>query len=184
MLRKESFLSRWSRLKKETESLVKTEPGKPLTDEPKLPLVEQLNMESDYTAFFHPKVEEKLRREALRKLFKDPHFNVMDGLDVYIDDYGKPDPIPPEMLARLLESNPLLFPPTKEQPADESQGQKSQESLPQQQPQPALESKQEKTEPNTQSNAKPGQNVAKKNSFTEDVKKRNSRPERDLYCKK
>jgi len=162
MPRKESFLSRWARLKKETESLVKTEPAKPLTDEPKLPPVEKLNMESDYTAFFRPKVEEKLRREALRKLFKDPHFNVMDGLDVYIDDYGKPDPIPPEMLARLLESNPLLFPPGEEQRADESQGQKSRESLPQRQPQTALESKQEKTEPNTESNAKLGQNVTKR----------------------
>jgi hypothetical protein len=78
----------------------------------------------------------------------------MDGLDVYIDDYGKPDPIPPEMLARLMESNPLLFPPTKEQPADDSQGQKSQETLPQQKPQPALESKQENTVPNIQSDAK------------------------------
>lgn len=161
MQRKESLLSRWSRLKKEAESLAKTEPAKPLTDEPKLPPVEQLNLESDYTAFFHPKVEEKLRREALRKLFSDPHFNVMDGLDVYIDDYGKPDPIPPEMLARLMESNPLLFPPTKEQPADESQGQKSQETLPQQQPQTVLESKLENTEPSTQSDAKLGQNVAK-----------------------
>jgi hypothetical protein len=161
MQRKESLLSRWSRLKKEAESLAKTEPAKPLTDEPKLPPVEQLNLESDYTAFFHPKVEEKLRREALRKLFSDPHFNVMDGLDVYIDDYGKPDPIPPEMLARLMESNPLLFPPTKEQPVDESQGQKSQETLPQQQPQTVLESKLENTEPSTQSDAKLGQNVAK-----------------------
>ena len=154
MQRKESLLSRWSRLKKEAETLAKTEPVKPLANEPRLPPVEQLNLESDYTAFFHPKVDEKLRREALRKLFSDPHFNVMDGLDVYIDDYGKPDPIPPEMLARLMESNPLLFPPTKEQPADDSQGQKSQETLPQQQPQPALESKQENTVPNIQSDAK------------------------------
>ena len=162
MQSKESFLSRWSRLKKEVESLVKTEPVKPLANipEPKLPPVEQLNLESDYTAFFHPKVDEKLRREALRKLFSDPHFNVMDGLDVYIDDYGKPDPIPPEMLARLMESNPSLFPSKKEQ-SSESVEQKSQEALPDSQPQPALESKQENTEPNTESDAKLGQNVVK-----------------------
>ena len=30
----------------------------------------------------------------MKKLFSDPHFNVMDGLDTYIDDYGKPDPLP------------------------------------------------------------------------------------------
>ncbi len=154
MQSKETFLSRWSRLKKRAESLVKTEPAKPLTNEPKLPPVEQLNLESDYSAFFHPKVDEKLRRAALRKLFSDPHFNVMDGLDVYIDDYGKPDPIPPEMLARLIESNPLLFPATEEQAVDQLQGQKSREALPQQQPQPAVESKQENSVPNIQSDAK------------------------------
>ena len=154
MQRKESFLNRWSRLKKRAESLVKTEPAKPLANEPKLPPIEQLNLESDYTAFFHPKVDEKLRREALRKLFSDPHFNVMDGLDVYIDDYGKPDPIPPEMLARLIESNPLLFPATEERAADQLQGQQTREALPQQQPQTAVESKQENTVPNIQSDAK------------------------------
>ena len=154
MQSKETFLSRWSRLKKRAESLVKTEPAKPLANEPKLPPVEQLNLESDYSAFFHPKVDEKLRRAALRKLFSDPHFNVMDGLDVYIDDYGKPDPIPPEMLARLIESNPLLFPATEEQAVDQLQGQKSREALPQQQPQPAVESKQENSVPNIQSDAK------------------------------
>ena len=48
-----------------------------------------------------------------------------------------------------------------EQLADKSQGQKSREALPQQQPQTALESKQETTEPNNQSDAKLEQNVAK-----------------------
>ena len=41
---------------------------------------------------------------ALKKLFSDPHFNVMDGLDTYIDDYGKPDPLPPVMLRRMAQS--------------------------------------------------------------------------------
>jgi len=154
MQRKESFLSRWSRLKQQAQSLIKTEPAKPLANEPKLPPVEQLNMESDYTAFFHPKVDEKLRREALHKLFSDPHFNVMDGLDVYIEDYGKPDPIPPEMLARLLESNPLLFPAREERAAGQLQGKKTREDLPQPQLQTAMESKQENTLPNTDAKSK------------------------------
>ena len=51
--------------------------------------------DSDYRAFFHPKVGEDVRRAALKKLFADPRFNVMDGLDVYIDDYSKEAPIPP-----------------------------------------------------------------------------------------
>jgi hypothetical protein len=46
-------------------------------------------------------VDPALRRQALRTLFRDPRFNVMDGLDVYIDDYSKPDPIPPEWLGKL-----------------------------------------------------------------------------------
>ena len=31
---------------------------------------------------------------CLSNLFSDPQFNVMDGLDTYIDDYSKPDLIP------------------------------------------------------------------------------------------
>ena len=27
----------------------------------------------------------------------------MDGLDIYIDDYGKPDPLPPDMLEKLAQ---------------------------------------------------------------------------------
>jgi hypothetical protein len=41
-----------------------------------------------------------VRNAALKKLFTDPHFNVMDGLDVYIDDYGKPDPCRPACCGR------------------------------------------------------------------------------------
>ena len=40
----------------------------------------------------------------MKKLFADPHFNVMDRLDTYIDDYGKPDPIPPAMLRQLASA--------------------------------------------------------------------------------
>ena len=40
----------------------------------------------------------------MKKLFSDPHFNVMDGLDTYIDDYGKPDPIPESMLRQMNQS--------------------------------------------------------------------------------
>jgi len=31
----------------------------------------------------------------------------MDGLDIYIDDYSKPDPIPMEMLKRMVQSDML-----------------------------------------------------------------------------
>lgn len=78
---------------------------------PALPPVDSLTPQSDFTAFMRPEVDESLKRAALKKLFADPHFNVMDGLDVYIDDYSKPDPIPPDMLARLLQNRALFDPP-------------------------------------------------------------------------
>ena len=73
-----------------------------------MPALDKLTPDSDYRGFFHPKVDEKLRRAALRKLFSDPHFNVMDGLDVYIDDYSKPDPLPAGMLAQLKQAQKIL----------------------------------------------------------------------------
>lgn len=65
-------------------------------------------MDSDFSSFFHPQVDEGVRRSALRKLFSDPHFNVMDGLDVYIDDYSKTEPIPPAMLAGLRQAQRIF----------------------------------------------------------------------------
>lgn len=69
-----------------------------------LPPVESLTPQSDFTVFMRPDVDDGLKRQALKKLFTDPHFNVMDGLDIYIDDYTKPDPIPPSVLERLAQS--------------------------------------------------------------------------------
>ncbi len=69
--------------------------------EPSLPPVESLTPDSDYSAFMQPKVDEALKRAALKKLFTDPHFNVMDGLDIYIGDYTQPDPMPEGMLEKL-----------------------------------------------------------------------------------
>ena len=80
----------------------------PKAPAPDLPPVDKLTIESDYRAFFHPKVGEDVRRAALKKLFSDPHFNVMDGLDVYIDDYSKTEPIPPAMLAGLRQAQKIL----------------------------------------------------------------------------
>jgi hypothetical protein len=68
-----------------------------------LPPVESLTFDSDFTPFLRPDVEAGLKRSALKQLFRDPRFNVMDGLDVYIDDYTKADPIPTEMLSELID---------------------------------------------------------------------------------
>jgi hypothetical protein len=68
-----------------------------------LPPVESLTFDSDFTAFLRPGVDDKVKRAALKQLFRDPRFNIMDGLDTYIDDYTKADPIPPDILADLLQ---------------------------------------------------------------------------------
>jgi len=66
--------------------------------------VARLTPASDYARFVGPEVDPGVRNAAMKKLFSDPQFNVMDGLDVYIDDYGKPDPLPPGMLRQLVQS--------------------------------------------------------------------------------
>jgi len=76
-----------------------------------LPPVETLTPASDFTPFMRPDVDPALRRAALHKLFADPHFNVMDGLDVYIDDYSKPDPISPKMVRTLRHARYIFSPP-------------------------------------------------------------------------
>jgi hypothetical protein len=114
---RESFLQRWSRVKTESRE-VPSAPAAPAPEVsaktvaeapmPELPPVEKLTLDSDFSGFFHPKVDEDLRRRALRKLFSDPHFNVMDGLDVYIDDYSKTEPIPAAMLASLKQAQRIF----------------------------------------------------------------------------
>ena len=71
---------------------------------PTLADVALLTHDSDYARFIAPGIDEGVKRAALKKLFTDPHFNIMDGLDTYIDDYGKPDPIPLSMLRQMNQS--------------------------------------------------------------------------------
>ena len=107
----EAFASRWSRMK-EAARQAPPSPAKkaedPKAPAPELPPIDKLTIDSDFRAFFHPKVEEGVRRTALKKLFSDPRFNVMDGLDTYIDDYSKSEPIPPAMLAGMKTAQDIL----------------------------------------------------------------------------
>ena len=64
--------------------------------------VKLLNKDSDFKPFMAGDVGPEVRNAAMKKLFADPHFNVMDGLDIYIDDYSKPDPIPESMLRQMV----------------------------------------------------------------------------------
>jgi hypothetical protein len=79
-----------------------------------LPPIESLTIDSEFAAFFRPDVAEATKRAALKQLFRDPRFNIMDGLDVYIDDYTQPDPISPEMMKQLLHTRHIFNPPATE----------------------------------------------------------------------
>lgn len=90
------FIDRWSRRKhvaQESQTYQKNEIS--ITDTNKtvlltdadMPPIESLSEDSDYTGFLSPKVSESLRKQALRRLFVSPGFNVRDGLDDYDGDY-------------------------------------------------------------------------------------------------
>jgi hypothetical protein len=69
-------------------------PGSSEATEPvQLPELDQLDQDSDYSAFLTPGVDADLRKRALRKLFHSPKFNVFDGLDTYRDDFTSFPPL-------------------------------------------------------------------------------------------
>ena len=130
------FLSRWSRLKRsakaapapaeaapgaEARPAAAVAPSDPLPSpsgeskrEPApLPPVESLTPESDFTPFMGTSVDQSLRRRALKTLFQDPRYNVMDGLDTYIGDYSQPDPLPDGWLEKMGQMAHLGDRPTR-----------------------------------------------------------------------
>ena len=63
---------------------------------PALPTLDDaaaLTPESDFKPFMQRAVAPEVKNAAMKKLFADPHFNIMDGLDIYIDDYSQPSPL-------------------------------------------------------------------------------------------
>ena len=86
---------------------------------PTLDDVAALTAESDFSSFVKRGVDPGVRNAAMKKLFSDPHYNVMDGLDTYIDDYNKTTPIPPSVLRMMVQSEFLgLFDHEKEGASD------------------------------------------------------------------
>ena len=75
-------------------------------DEPVLTLadVAKLTRDSDYSRFMASGVQTEVKNAALKKLFTDPHFNLMDRLDVYIDDYNVADPLPQDMILKMAQA--------------------------------------------------------------------------------
>ena len=127
-------LSRWSRLKRAAadEQAARAEPTKALVasetgndgqspsakidaasnaDYAELPPISAISLAEDFTPFMQAKVPQALKQQALKALFKEPHFNVMDGLDTYIDDYTVFEPISPEVMATLSSWKTIMNPP-------------------------------------------------------------------------
>jgi hypothetical protein len=126
----DNFFSRWSRRKAQVRSgeAPAAEPPAPVVSRSSSPLVtaapEQtspteeapaalpppltlddaaaLTPESDFKPFVARNVPAAVRNAAVKKLFADPHFNVMDGLDIYIDDYSQPSPLSAAMMAKMV----------------------------------------------------------------------------------
>ncbi|NQW94886.1 MAG: DUF3306 domain-containing protein [Polaromonas sp.] len=84
-----------NQIKPVEENLAEKPPALSLED------VRLLTKDSDFKPFMAQSVGVDVRNAAMKKLFTDPHFNVMDGLDIYIDDYSKADPIPEAMLRAM-----------------------------------------------------------------------------------
>lgn len=71
--------------------------------------VRALTPESDFAPFVARQVAPDVKNAALKKLFADPHYNVMDGLDTYIDDYSRMEALPAPMLRRLASAQALAM---------------------------------------------------------------------------
>jgi hypothetical protein len=133
----DGFLGRWSKRKagiepdsveKKVEAPKELSPApvvEKVEDEvPPLPTLDDVakidRFDPDFSAFMKPDVDPAVQQAALKKMFTDPHFNIMDGLDIYIDDYSKPDPLPPGMLERMVQSDMLkLFSKSADEPVKE-----------------------------------------------------------------
>ncbi|WP_343591225.1 DUF3306 domain-containing protein [Paracidovorax wautersii] len=100
-------------------------PAEPVAQQPAAPTlddVQALHAQSDFGPFVARSVAPQVRNAAMRKLFADPHFNVMDGLDVYIEDYSLPDPLPASMLQQMVSARSLGLVTDPEPPAAGPEG--------------------------------------------------------------
>jgi hypothetical protein len=81
-----------------------TAPATPDVPLPTLEDVQALTPQSDFKPFMARDVDPEVKNAAMKKLFSDPHYNVMDRLDIYIDDYSKPDPLPESVLRQMVSA--------------------------------------------------------------------------------
>src|SRR5574338_142769 len=75
-----------------------------------LPDPASLSFEDDFTRYLGAQVPAALKRAAMAKLFAEPCFNRMDGLDVYIEDYNLVPNLPAEERDLLAHAQAALNP--------------------------------------------------------------------------
>lgn len=84
---------------------------------PSLADTTELTIDSDFKPFLAKGVAPEVKNAAFKKLFADPHFNVMDRMDIYIDDYSIPSPLPESVLRQMASAKFLnLFEEEPEAP--------------------------------------------------------------------
>lgn len=96
-----------------------SQPKAQITSQPELPLPTEADLLAvkqggDIKAFMVDKVSTELKNKAFKALFARPEFNVMDGLDIYIDDYSKFTPLSQEDIGKMTLSKQLLSRPDLE----------------------------------------------------------------------
>lgn len=142
------FFSRWSRRKQEAaqglplqepepaasqsakapaQAVPAPAPMSPAPAEAAQPLptladAQALTPESEFAAFMRQGVPADVRNLAVKKLFADPHFNVMDGLDIYIGDYTIADPLPAGMLEKMVSAQAMNLVPLQEAESPQAAG--------------------------------------------------------------
>ncbi len=85
-------------------------PVPPAVPAPSMEDVASLTKDSNFAPFVAKNATQLVKNAALKKLFSDPHFNIMDRLDIYIDDYSQPDPLPDGWLDKLEHAKGWLTP--------------------------------------------------------------------------
>ncbi|MDD5479834.1 DUF3306 domain-containing protein [Rhodoferax sp.] len=76
----------------------------PLPSPPTLDDVQALQPSDSFARFVTRDVSPDVRNAAMKKLFADPHYNLMDGLDIYIDDYSIASPLPAATLRHMASA--------------------------------------------------------------------------------
>lgn len=79
-------------------------PPQPLPPPLTLADAQVLTPQSNFAPFVARGVTPEVRNAAMKKLFADPHYNLMDRMDVYIDDYSQADPLPESMLRKMASA--------------------------------------------------------------------------------